>query len=202
MPLVRLLRALSDGFVRIERAMLILLVLVLVGLVLLNVGFRMFRITLAWADELAVLAMVWSGFVGASLMLRARIDPAVRLLHEAVGPGLLRLLRVAVSLLSAGFGMVLVWLNWRWFDPLALHAAGYDIAAFEAATFNYIYSGQTPVLVWPVFWFYLIMPWFALSLTIHALANLAEDAGLIPERALARELAPPENASAAPETAR
>jgi TRAP-type C4-dicarboxylate transport system permease small subunit len=192
MPLLRLLRALSDGIVRIERVLLILLVLGMVSLVLLNVGFRLFGVTLAWADELAVLAMAWSGFVGASLMLRARLDPAVRLLHEAVGPGAARGLRLAVSTLAAGFGLALIWMNWIWFNPPGLIAAGFDIRAFEAATFNFLYSTRTPVLVWPSFWFYLIMPWFALTLTVHALTNLAEDAGLIPARALARELMPPE----------
>lgn len=191
MPLVRLLRSFSDALVRIERLLLMLLVAALVSLVLLNVGFRLFRITLAWADELAVLAMAWSGFVGASLMLRARIDPAVRLLHEAVGRAAVRALKMTVSALAAGFGMLLVWMTWRWFDPVAMYSAGFDVAAFESTTFNFIYSNQTPVLVWPFFWFYLIVPWFALTLTVHSLTNLAEDAGLLPARALADELAPP-----------
>jgi TRAP-type C4-dicarboxylate transport system permease small subunit len=202
MPIIRLLRALSDGIVRIERILLMLLVCAVVSLVLLNVGFRLFRITLAWADELAVLAMAWSGFVGASLMLRARIDPAVRLLHEAMGPLGLRVLRVSVSLLAAVFGLILIWLNWIWFNPPGLVAAGFDISTFEGTTFNFIYSGKTPVLVWPVFWFYLIMPWFALTLSVHALTNLSEDLGLIPERNLAHELDPPANDLPLPESPR
>lgn len=190
MPLIRLLRALSDGVVRIERLLLVALILALVLFVLLNVASRRVGVTLAWADELAVMAMVWSGFVGASLMLRARIDPAVRLLHEALRPSAVRALRIAVSFLAAAFGVILIWLNWRWYDPLGLFAAGFDIADFEARSFNFLYSGKTPVLVWPAFWFYLVMPWFALTVTIHALTNLAEDAGLIPARALAAELDP------------
>lgn len=190
MLLLRLLRALSDGIVRIERALLILLVACILSLVLLNVGFRLFGITLAWADELAVLSMVWSGFVGASLMLRARLDPAVRLLHEAMGPAVARGLRLAVSALAAAFGMALIWMNWIWFNPPALLAAGLDVAAFEASTFNFLYSTRTPVLVWPFVWFYLIMPWFALTVMVHALTNLVEDAGLIAPRALAGELMP------------
>jgi TRAP-type C4-dicarboxylate transport system permease small subunit len=192
MPLLRLLRALSDGIVRLERVLLMALVLGIVSLVLLNVGFRLFGVTLAWADELAVLSMVWSGFVGASLMLRARLDPAVRLLHEAVGLAAARALRVVVSALAAAFGAALIWMNWIWFNPPALVVAGFDIAAFQAVTFNFLYSTSTPVLVWPAFWFYLIMPWFALTLTVHALTNLAEDAGLIPGRALGQELMPSE----------
>ncbi len=197
MPLLSLLRTLSDGVVRIERALLAALILALVGFVLLNVCFRLFGVTLAWADELAVMAMVWSGFVGASLMFRARIDPAVRLLHEAVGASGARALRLAVSALAAVFGIALIWMNWRWFDPVGLWSAGFDVTAFEAATFNFLYSGRTPVLVWPAFWFYLVMPWFALTLTVHALTNLAEDAGLIPARALARELNPQDPAAEA-----
>jgi TRAP-type C4-dicarboxylate transport system permease small subunit len=197
MPLLRLLRALSDGVVRIERVLLVALILALVGFVLLNVGFRLFGVTLAWADELAVMAMVWSGFVGASPMFRARIDPAVRLLHEALGGSGVRALRLAVSALASAFGIVLIWLNWRWFDPIGLWAAGFDVAGFEARTFNFLYSGKTPVLVWPTFWFYLVMPWFALTLTVHALTNVAEDASLIPPRALADELNPPDLGAAA-----
>ena len=197
MPPVRFLRALSDAIVRIERVLLVALILALVSFVLLNVVVRLFGVTLAWADELAVMAMAWSGFVGASLMLRARIDPAVRLLHEALGEAGARILRLVVSALAAAFGIVLIWLNWRWFDLPGLIAAGFDVASFEAATFNFLYSGKTPVLVWPTFWFYLVMPWFALTLTVHALAYLAEDAGLFPPRALARELDPPEPGGAA-----
>jgi TRAP-type C4-dicarboxylate transport system permease small subunit len=192
MPLIRLLRATSDAIVRVERLLLMLLIFGVVFFVLINVTFRLFGITLAWADELAVLSMAWSGFIGASLMLRARIDPSVRLLHEALGPAVARGLRVLVSLLAAAFGAMLIWMNWIWFNPPALIAAGFDIAAFQAATFNFLYSTRTPVLVWPFFWFYLIMPWFALTIVVHALTNLAEDAGLIPPRALAEELTRPD----------
>jgi len=192
MPLIRLLRATSDAIVRVERLLLMLLIFGVVFFVLINVTFRLFGITLAWADELAVLSMAWMGFIGASLMLRARIDPSVRLLHEALGPAVARGLRVLVSLLAAAFGAMLIWMNWIWFNPPALIAAGFDIAAFQAATFNFLYSTRTPVLVWPFFWFYLIMPWFALTIVVHALTNLAEDAGLIPPRALAEELTRPE----------
>jgi TRAP-type C4-dicarboxylate transport system permease small subunit len=201
MPLIRLLRAMSDAIVRVERLLLMLLIFGVVFFVLINVTFRLFGITLAWADELAVLSMAWSGFIGASLMLRARIDPSVRLLHEALGPAVARGLRMLVSLLAAAFGAMLIWMNWIWFNPAALVAAGFDIASFQAATFNFLYSTRTPVLVWPFFWFYLIMPWFALTILVHALTNLAEDAGLIPPRALAGELTGPDGV-AIPESGR
>lgn len=189
---LHLLRALSDGLIRIERVALMLLIAGIAFFVLINVGFRLFRVTLAWADELAVLSMALAGFVGASLMLRARIDPAVKILHEFLRGHVLRALRIAVSLIASAFGLILLWLCWRWFDPAALWVAGFDIATFEMTTFNFIYTDTTPVLRWRFFWFYLIMPWFAFTISIHALTNLAEDLGLIEPRALAQEFRPGE----------
>lgn len=188
MPLIRLLRALSDAITRIERLALMALIAALAALVLANVGARASGRSLAWVNEAAVLGMTWAAFIGASLMLRARMDPAVRLLHEVAGPRLLRALRLSVSGLSVLFGLVLLWLCWRLFDPAGLAAAGFDIDAYEMASFNFLYTEVTPVMGLPRFWFYLILPWFALTLSLHALANLAEDAGLTPPRALADEL--------------
>ncbi len=169
---------LSAVLAGIERVLLSGLILAIAGLVLMNVLLRLAGITIAWADEMAVYAMILSGFVGASLMVRARIDPAVLLLHEVVSARVVRVLRGAVSVVVAGFGIGLLHLCWRWFDPVALMHAGFDIAAFEAATFNFIYTDTTPVTAIPSFWLYLIMPWFAASVTVHAFANLAEDLGL------------------------
>jgi TRAP-type C4-dicarboxylate transport system permease small subunit len=188
MPLIRLLRRLSDALGRIERLVLIVLIACVALFVLMNVTFRLFNITLAWADEMAILSMTLAGFVGASLMLRARTDPAVLILHEMAAKPVVRLLRILVSALAAGFGMVLLWLCWRWFNLPGLAAVGFDIGEFEMATFNFLYTEQTPVLALPYFWFFLIMPWFALTLSVHALTNLAEDLGLIEPRQTAPDL--------------
>ena len=71
MTLARGLRRLSDGLVVLERLLLMALISAVATLVVLNVSFRAFRVTLAWADELAILSMTLTAFVGASLMLRA-----------------------------------------------------------------------------------------------------------------------------------
>ena len=63
--------------------------------------------------------------------------------------------------------------------PAALAAAGFDIPTFEGATFNFTYTDTTPVMGVPLFYIYLIMPWFALAITVHAITNLAEDMGLV-----------------------
>lgn len=147
--------------------------------VLSNVLLRLVGITIAWADEIAIHSMILSGFVGASLMLRGRIDPAVFLLHEILPGRIVKGLRIVISVLSAGFGIVLFYLCWRWFDPLGLIAADFDVGTFEATTFNFIYTDTTPVMGASSFWFYLVMPWFAVTLTIHAAANLMEDIGVV-----------------------
>ena len=188
MLLIRLLRCLSDALRRIEQLALIVLIASVAAFVLMNVTFRLFNITLAWADELAILSMTLAGFIGASLMLRARTDPAVLILHEMSGKRVVRLLRIAVSMLAAGFGLVLIWLCWRWFDLAGLATAGFDVGEFEMTTFNFLYTEQTPVLGLPYFWFFLVMPWFALTLSVHALTNLAEDLGLLTPRQAVQDL--------------
>ncbi|MBQ2262965.1 MAG: TRAP transporter small permease subunit [Loktanella sp.] len=187
MYLVRLLRQVSEGLIRIERIALIFLVASVAVFVLMNVGFRLFNVTIASADELAILSMTLAGFVGASLMLRARTDPAVQIVYEIASEPIVRGLRMLVSTLAAAFGLILLWLNWRWFNLPELIAAGFDVSTFEMSTFNFLYTETTPVLGLPYFWFFLVMPWFALTLSIHALANLAEDLRLIEPRHLAQE---------------
>ena len=178
----RAISRLSLFFVSIERILLMVLIAAVACLVLGNVLFRAFGLTIAWADELAIYSMILSAFVGASLMLRARSDPAVHLVHELVGPGVRRALVTVSSIVCVAFGLTLMWLCWRWFAPLAVIEAGFDTSAFENVTFNFIYTETTPVMGLPAFWFFLVMPWFALTVTIHAMANLAEDFGLVERR--------------------
>ena len=170
---------LSFLFAAIERVVLMTLIAAVACLVLANVLSRPFGLTIAWADELAIYSMILSAFVGASLMLRARSDPAGQLIHELIRPGARRVLYTITSIICVAFGLILMWLCWRWFAPLQVMEAGFDISAFEGATFNFIYTETTPVMGLPAFWFFLVMPWFALTITIHALANLTEDFGMV-----------------------
>lgn len=179
MFIARAIVRLSSLVVAIERPLLGVLVASIAVFVLSNVLLRLVGITIAWADEIAIHSMILSGFVGASLMLRGRIDPAVFLLHEILPGRVVKGLRIVISVLSAGFGIVLFYLCWRWFDPLGLIAADFDVGTFEATTFNFIYTDTTPVMGASSFWFYLVMPWFAVTLTIHAAANLMEDIGVV-----------------------
>ncbi|WP_289044092.1 TRAP transporter small permease subunit [uncultured Aliiroseovarius sp.] len=169
----------SATVVAVEKLVLGLLVAGIAGFVLANVLLRLAGITLAWADELAIHFMILSGFVGASLMLRARTDPAVFLLHELLPTKAVGVLKVIISFISLAFGITLFYLCWRWFNPLGLLAVNLDVADFEATTFNFIYTDVTPVMGLSSYWFYLIIPWFAITITIHAAANLMEDFGFV-----------------------
>lgn len=173
----RTVSLLSTKISAVERFLLKFLVAALTISVLMNVLLRMIGITLAWADEMGVYTMILSAFVGASLMLRARIDPAVLLLHEFLPARGVRLLRTTVSALTTAFGFLLCYLSLRWFNPLAMAQAGFDVTAFQAATFNFIYTEKTPVMALPSYWFFLVIPFFAIAITLHALTNLFEDLG-------------------------
>ena len=58
--------------------------------------------------------------------------------------------------------------------------AGFDARELAAKTFNFIYTERTQTLGWPVWALYMIMPVFALSMTIHSAANLVENLELAP----------------------
>ncbi|QTF92169.1 MAG: TRAP transporter small permease, partial [Halomonas sp. BM-2019] len=70
--------------------------------------------------------------------------------------------------------LALLWLCWRWYQPLALWQAGFDIQTFQGETFNFIYVENTSTLGIKKFWAWLILPWFAASLLLHGLVNLGQ----------------------------
>jgi len=181
-PIANAVRRLSDLLARIDRLFLIALVAGMALLVSANVALRLGGVVLAWADEIAVYLMIMTGFVGASLMLRARSDPSVNLLQEVAPAPVARLLRVLVALVALAFGLFLFWTCWRWFDLPRLAAADFDVRTFEGATFNFIYTEVTPVLGMPKAVFFLIVPWFATTATLHAAANLLEELGVVAPR--------------------
>ena len=70
-----------------------------------------------------------------------------------------------------------------WLDPAGMARAGFDAKTLAAKTFNFIYTERTQTLNWPVWALYLIMPIFALSMTVHGRQYLLEDLGLGPRGA-------------------
>ncbi|TNF23045.1 MAG: TRAP transporter small permease subunit [Rhodobacteraceae bacterium] len=148
------------------------LTLVVTLLILLNVVTRTAGNALFWVDELAIYAMVWMAFLGASAALHHRSAVAITLLPDVVSPRARRMIDKGVDLVVFGFALAMLWFCWRWFLPLDIAQAGFDRIAFQGRTFNFIYAEPTLTLGVPKYLFWLIMWLFALGATLHSAMHL------------------------------
>jgi TRAP-type C4-dicarboxylate transport system permease small subunit len=180
--LARVLLDVSDVILRCERHLLTGLMGGLVALILLNVATRYGGVPLYWVDEASVYVVVWLTFIGASAMTRLRMDFAVTLLTDHVGERAARVAKACASLGVVVLGLALLAMCWVWMDPVGIARHGFDAKDFAAESFNFLYTERTQTLEWPVWAIQLILPLFALTLSVHALANLVEDLGLQPRR--------------------
>jgi len=181
---IRRLIDLSSLLLRIERAVIAGLMFLLTALILLNVVTRYSGRPIYWIDESAVYSVVWLTFIGASAMTRMRLDFAVTLLTERLSPRTAQAMKVVATSGVILFALALCPMCWLWLDPVGIARAGFDAREFAGETFNFVYTEQTQTLNWPNWVLYLIMPVFAVSMTIHGLANLMEDCGLVPPQEL------------------
>jgi len=179
---VRWVLALSDAVLATERYLLGGLMTLLVVLILLNVVTRYAGLPLYWVDEASVYAVVWLTFVGASVMTRLRLDFAVGLLTDHFGPKAAKVAKVVSTGGVLVFGLTLVWMCWLWMDPVGIVSYHFDAKEFAAETFNFLYTEHTQTLEWPMWVLQLIMPLCAITISLHALANLLEDLELAPRR--------------------
>ncbi|HRK40124.1 MAG TPA: TRAP transporter small permease [Burkholderiaceae bacterium] len=171
------IQRLSAGILQAERLALMALMALLTGLILLNVLTRYSGTPLYWVDESAVYAVVWLCFVGASCMTRLRLDFAVTLLTDAVGPQWARGFKAASAACVWLFGLAMLAMCWLWMDPAGILRHGFDARAFAEETFNFLYTERTQTLGWPTWLVQLVIPLFAACFTVHASANLVEDLG-------------------------
>lgn len=171
---MRPLYAISRAVARLERGALVALTALLVGLILLNVVTRSMAMAIYWVDELAVYCMIWLVFVGASLALRQRRHVRVTALILTLPRGPERAVETVLEAVVLAFALFMIWMAWIWYDPLVLAGHGFDVDAFAGSTFNFIYDEPTTTIGARKFWVWLVMPWFALTTSLHAAANLAE----------------------------
>lgn len=141
-------------------------------LILLNVATRNIGQALFWVDELAIYAMVWMTFLGASAAFHYRTAVSITLIQEAVPPAAHGVIRRFVDVIVLIFSLAMLWFCWRWFLPLDLAVAGFDIVKFQGNTFNFIYAEPTLTLGLPKYLFWLVMWLFALGATLHSAAHL------------------------------
>ena len=177
---LRLVMWMSAKLLAFERLAVAGFMFLLTGLILLNVVTRYGGVSLYWVDESAIYSVVFLTFIGASAMTRLRLDFAVTLLTERLSARGVRIAKAMATAIVLLFGLTLLWLCVLWLDPVGMAGAGFDARALAAKTFNFIYTERTQTLGWPVWALYMIMPVFALSMTIHSAANLLEDLEWVP----------------------
>ena len=170
----------SGGLLAFERLALMGLMYLLTALILINVVTRYSRLPLYWIDESAVYSVVWLTFIGASAMTRLRLDFAVTMLTENLSARKQKIAKVISTGMVVVFGVGLIITCVLWMDPIGIISAGFDARKFAGETFNFLYTERTQTLNWPTWVVYLTLPLFAVSITIHGIANLLEDMGLVP----------------------
>ena len=171
---VPVLSTLSRRLAGVEAAAAGLLAAAVAGLILLNVATRTAGAALFWVDELAIYAMVWMAFLGMSITIQRRSGVSVTILTDALSPRLHRAAALLVDGIILAFSLFLLWLCWRWYDPLTLASVSYSVDVFVGETFNFIYREPTQTIGVAKYWIWLIVPLTAAAMTVHALANLLE----------------------------
>ena len=168
-----MLYRLSALWARAEIALAALLAALVTVLILVNVATRSARMAIYWIDEAAIYAMIWMTFLAASAAVHERSAVAVTLIPDMLSPRSRARLTAMLDLVALGFGLAIAWFCWIWFDPAGFAAAGFDVEAFQGATFNFIYAEPTTTLGIRKAWVWLIMLIFSFGFVLHALANLS-----------------------------
>jgi len=167
-----MLYRISAFWARMELCAAACLALLVTLLILLNVVTRTAGNALFWVDELAIYAMIWMTFLGASAALHHRNSVSITLLSDAVPARMRRIIDKCVDLVVFAFALAMLWFCWRWFLPLDIARAGFDTMAFQGKTFNFIYAEPTLTLGVPKYLFWLVMWLFALGATLHSAMHL------------------------------
>ncbi|WP_165222722.1 TRAP transporter small permease [Affinirhizobium pseudoryzae] len=178
---VRGLIAVSEGILAVEKRAVAFFMALVMGLILLNVVTRYAGAPLYWVDEAAVYAVVWLTFIGGSALTRLRLDFAVTLLSEKLSPANAGRLQALATFIALLFAIGLVAMCWAWMDPIGIASAGFDAREYAAESFNFLYTEHTQTLNWPTWIVSLVVPLFAVTLTLHTAANLVEELGLAPK---------------------
>ncbi|MEX0308027.1 MAG: TRAP transporter small permease [Ruegeria sp.] len=167
-----MLYRLSAAWARVELWCAAALAVCVTLLILLNVVTRTAGNALFWVDELAIYAMVWMTFLGASAALHHRTSVSITILVDLVPAQFKPIIRKIVDVVVFVFAIAMLWFCWRWFLPLDIAQAGFDAMAFQGSTFNFIYAEPTSTLGLPKFLFWLVMWLFALGATLHSTMHL------------------------------
>jgi TRAP-type C4-dicarboxylate transport system permease small subunit len=106
------------------------------------------------SDELATLLFTWAVFLGAAVGVRQQLHLGIEFVTRLFPPRVRALCGVAVSLLMAGFAVLLLVYGWKIMGTAHLKL--------------------TPVLQWPYVWVYLAIPVGAVLMLLHLAAITGE----------------------------
>ncbi len=169
---MRILRAASSFWAKVEIIAAAILVGIITLLILLNVVTRTLNYAIYWVDEAAVYAMAWSTFLAASAAIHHSQSVSVTLVKDNLSPKASQALAKIVDLCIFIFALMMVYLCFRWFLPFEVLKWGFDIEIFQGKTFNFIYAEPTSTLGVRKFWVWLIMWIFSLGALLHSTNNL------------------------------
>ena len=167
-----MLNRISAAWARIELLAAALLAGAITVLILINVITRNLGASIYWIDELAIYAMIWMSFLGASAALHYGHAVSVTILTDALPRVMNRIAAKLVDILIFVFAILMIWFCWRWFMPLELISNGLIVDDFQGATFNFVYSEPTTTLGIRKFWVWSVMCLFAFGATLHSLSTL------------------------------
>ncbi len=167
-----MLRKFSSSISWVECWLAAMLAGVVSILILTNVIARALSSPIYWVDEVAIFSMVWMTFLATTVVIKRRQTLSVTLVHEYVPKTVKKVLRVFSDLMVLLFSLLLLYFCMLWFEPITLFAVGFDISAFQMETFNFIYAETTNTLGLKKYLVWLVMPWVACSLILHASVNL------------------------------
>jgi TRAP-type C4-dicarboxylate transport system permease small subunit len=134
--------------VKANGAVLIVLMAAMAALVIANVIARyVFNHSFVWAEELSRYMMIWVGFLGSGLVLRAGAHIAVDVFQDLLPRRVAQAMRVGVLVALAVCVVAMAWLG-----------AGYV---------QFAWGQETPVLNWNFGLVYLAIPLGAVLMGIH-----------------------------------
>lgn len=123
---------------------------------------------LYWASEAALGLMLFTAFLGQSMLVYTGGHPAVTLAAELAGPGLGAVLTKLVDVVLLALAILLLVFAWRVFDPLGVIAADFRMMDFALSSGNFTYQEPTNTLGIAKAWIWIApVPTF-LTMGVHA----------------------------------
>jgi len=161
-------KRLDRGIYEIEKALAIVLSIIMLGSLFLGVITRyVFNSPLTWTNEAAIYALIWMTFIGGSMEIRNKQSAAVSILADKLKPKAARLVISFGYVVIALFALYLVWQSARWLSS------------------PNIMIQHSPALRWPMIIFYAAVPIGFLFVIVHAiqlfLENQTDTAGVSPD---------------------